>query len=450
MQATVFHFESAMFDRRGRRFRGTYRTEFSNRDPIVFTEELQFPTEIDAPTLEVIPEAILNTITAALHLILGISYWKAYAARSIDTGSYQLSPDEAAFWTQLYTIGMGEFFYRNRLDYRDYLAFPSNPDCARQCYTHPRRPRALTGIGGGKDSVVAVELLKKADVEQAGLQVEQFGQASTTDELVAAMGIPGFKIVRRMDEQLRSLPNAYNGHIPISAVYAFIGVAAAILYDYKYVVVANEHSANEGNVDYLGSTINHQWSKTIGFERMFRSYVRRSLTPDVEYFSLLRPLSELKIVELFTRYPRYFKIFTSCNRNFRMTSRSESRTKWCGSCPKCAFAFLLLAAHLDEKTVLEIFGKNLFADTALIPVYRELAGLAGHKPFDCVGTYDEARAALAMVHAKDSFVGTPVRALYEQEIARKDREITSTAANSPQFYPEHCIPDAFLPLVLSV
>jgi hypothetical protein len=31
----------------------------------------------------------------------------------------------------------------------------------------------------------------------------------------------------------------------------------------------------------------------------------------------------------------------------------------------------------------------MYEDTTLIPLFRELAGVDGHKPFECVGTNEE-------------------------------------------------------------
>jgi len=40
------------------------------------------------------------------------------------------------------------------------------------------------------------------------------------------------------------------------------------------------------------------------------------------------------------------------------------------------------------------------------PGYEEILGLAGHKPFECVGDYDEARAALRMAAEHDGWRAT--------------------------------------------
>src|SRR6185369_14524328 len=94
--------------------------------------------------------------------------------------------------------------------------------------------------------------------------------------VIKATKLPSLLISRQLDPKIfEKYPDSYNGHIPISAVLAWIGVFTAALYDYRYTIVANEFSSNFGNLEYKGETINHQWSKSQEFETLFQEYVRR-------------------------------------------------------------------------------------------------------------------------------------------------------------------------------
>jgi hypothetical protein len=62
----------------------------------------------------------------------------------------------------------------------------------------------------------------------------------------------------------------------------------AYLYDYKYLVLSNELSANSGNTLWNGFEINHQYSKSLEFEKDFKNYVEENISDDLKYFSLLR------------------------------------------------------------------------------------------------------------------------------------------------------------------
>jgi hypothetical protein len=196
-----------------------------------------------------------------------------------------------------------------------------------------------------------------------------------------------FEINRTIDPLLLEL-NSHgflNGHTPFSALLAFSSALAAIMTGRKYIALSNESSANESTVP--GSSVNHQYSKSIDFEGDFRWYLKKYIIPDLEYFSFLRPLNELQIARLFSGFPGYFSVFRSCN----VGSKTDT---WCGQCPKCLFTYIILSPFLDPAQVETMFGKNLLNDTALIPILNELTGVSRTKPFDCIGTIDEVNAAL--------------------------------------------------------
>lgn len=177
-----------------------------------------------------------------------------------------------------------------------------------------------------------------------------------------------------------------NGHVPFSASLAFISLLVATLTGTKYITVANEKSADEENVEYLGTKINHQYSKSFEFEADFNEYTHQYLMPDISYFSILRPLYELQIAKAFCKFPQYFSAFKSCNRYPKLGH-------WCGKCPKCLSIFLLLSPFLGIEKTTEIFGKNLFEDKSLLPLFKQMIGESIPKPFECVATYEETRVA---------------------------------------------------------
>ena len=373
---------------------------FTGEKNVDFTEKISFP-----PTKNIIPEALLKSIFDNLMLILGISYWKLYCPKEIVIESNFLTKEQAEFWNTVYTKGLGEFFYKNKIDFRGLVKFPFNENAVSVSVNFPRKDRSLLGIGGGKDSIVSAELLKESgkqlDLVTSGFPIQI--------EVAKVIGGKIINVFRQIDLKLLELnkeKGVYNGHIPVSVYYAFVLLLAAALFDYKYVLAGNEKSANYGNVEYLGEMINHQWSKSEEFEKLFQEYVRKFITPDIEYSSLLRKMTELQVVEKFVKYPQYFKVFSSCNRNFtllRSSSDEFRKGKWCWRCPKCLFVFISLAAFLPKQEVLDIFGKNLLEDKNLIPLFEELIGIRNFKPFECVGTPEEVREALRKIAEKGEF-----------------------------------------------
>ena len=368
---------------------------FTGEKNIDFTEKISFP-----PVKNKIPEAFLKSILDNLMLILGISYWKLYCTKEIIIESNFLTREQTEFWNTVYAKGLGELFYKNKIDFRGLVKFPFSEKIGSNPVNFPRRDRFLLGIGGGKDSILAAEILK-----EKGTDFDLFMADSRIQKEVGLLvGKNRLIFKRELDPRLFELnkeQEVYNGHIPISVVYAFLGLMFCAFYDYNNFVVGNEKSANYGNVEYLGEMINHQWSKSEEFEKLFRDYVKKFITPSIEYSSPLRDMTELQVVERFAKYPQYFKAFSSCNKNFKINNSGSN--KWCGECPKCLFVFISLAAFLPKKQVIDIFDKNLFEEKSLIPIFEELIGIRNFKPFVCVGTPEEVKEALEKIMGKGEF-----------------------------------------------
>ncbi|MDP3988606.1 MAG: hypothetical protein Q8P80_05705 [Candidatus Levybacteria bacterium] len=391
--------------------RASFFYELQNEgQTIKFEEKISF-----SPVQKEIPSEVLKPIFDSLLLILGVSYWKLYCPK-IELGSVLLNREQAEFWNKVYTKGLGEFFYKNKIDFRGLVHFPyEEKSSIHSDNTYHHSDRSLVFLGGGKDSIVTAEILKKQGKD---FDLFVLNNTSIHDVVVKTLDKKPIIIKREIDPKLFELNNqkgVFNGHVPISAVFAFMGILAATLYDYKYIIVSNERSANEGNVEYRGEIINHQWSKSFEFEKMFNGYLKKFITKDIHYFSLLRPFSELKITQLFSAYKKYFNQFTSCNRNFSINPKNMEG-KWCGSCPKCAFVFTALSAFLTKEEVLKIFGKNLFDEEKLLGVFKELLGMEKFKPFECVGTKEETKYAMYLVSKKGEFSNDPAIKMFEKEV----------------------------------
>lgn len=353
------------------------------------------------------PRPYFEQAIQALHIIGGISYYKTYLPKTIVLRTETLDAAQAEFWNAVYENGLGEFFYENKIDFRSLINFPTGKP---KRYEKPPAPkpsnRILVPVGGGKDSIVTIEMLRK---EGKDITLLRMGSHPLIDALIREMKLPCITVTRRISGELFAMnaAGALNGHIPITAYLSFLAVVVAELYGFDAIAMSNEKSADEGNVEYLGTTINHQWSKSAEFEELFCEYLRLYIDPALRYWSPLRDMTELQIVGEFAKYPQYFELFTSCNKNWKIAGERQQQ-RWCCTCPKCAFAFCLLAAHLPKTEVLRIFGKNLFDDASLLPLYRQLLGLEGFKPFECVGTPEETKEAFAMIRKRGEFKDSAV------------------------------------------
>ncbi len=378
------------------------------------------------PTLEIparpffnwdgIPEEQMQALAFQIGMTELVSYWKIACPKRVVVKPFGLTKSQKRFWTKLYYNGLGEFLYLNSITVSeaelmelqndediDALAFPSmsyraqGASVSMDGKTRHDMPsfsrinltleeKTLVPVGGGKDSVVTLECLRN-EMPVIPLIVNPRGATLNCVKTAGYKEDEFIVINRTLDPTMLQL-NAegyLNGHTPFSALLAFISILVAFGSRSKYIALSNENSANESTVP--GTNINHQYSKSIEFESDFRNYVAENLSDEVQYFSFLRPLSELQIAKLFAQCEAYHPVFRSCN----VGSKTDS---WCGHCPKCLFTWIILSPFLSREKLVAIFGKDLMADTSLQPILEELNGTAAVKPFECVGTVEEVRACL--------------------------------------------------------
>ncbi|CAK0885866.1 unnamed protein product [Prorocentrum cordatum] len=106
---------------------------------------------------------------------------------------------------------------------------------------------------------------------------------------------------------------------PWAALVAFDSVIVATALGFDTVAVGNERSANFGNGVFLEGAgerleVNHQFDKSLEFERAMHLYARKYLDPAVYYFSPLQQLWESQIAQIFCSRLRSFQgLFISCN-----------------------------------------------------------------------------------------------------------------------------------------
>lgn len=398
-----------------------------------FVETYTFP----APAGSLVASQRAAFLRALSHLFLaaGLSYYKIAAPSTvrIEVGVWTL--DEIEFHRRVLAKGLGEFCFMNNLapelwPFYEYQSSATKPVLEGLGL----RNAPLVPVGGGKDSCVSIEALRSAaligdtgdtnDRGQAGVANGRFAPTLITvnrypviQEVINDAELADLAVVRSLDlEQLRSLNDrgALNGHVPATAIVSLAVAACAILHGHDAVVMSNERSASEGNVEYRGVEINHQWSKSEEAEEMIAALLG-SITPELRYFSLLRPLSELGIARRFAQTcDRYLNSFSSCNAAFRLDpTRRVSR--WCGQCPKCQFVYLALATALPRSTVESIWGADLFT-TSSTEGFAALLGLTDWKPFECVGESGECRVALRLVLEQPQWQDHPVLAQLRSQV----------------------------------
>lgn len=458
----VFTYQSANWQVEGDRLQASFvffagENRFQHQVVVPLTRQISSDSQKKQSSKAVIDqsgERLIDQLVFSLGMVELLSYWKAFCSPIIEIQAGKLSDWQNHWWHTLLLNGMGEYFFVNQIDFTeedfvkivvtgqndhnaDIVSQPS--DGSTPDHVDHTQPEAINSnppssflipIGGGKDSLVTLEILKQFHQQSATspLSLLLINSTQAALDIADQANLPTITVSRQLDPHLLNLNHQgfLNGHIPFSASLAFISVLVAYLHSIDQVVLSNEASANEASLTYLNRPINHQYSKSFEFERKFREYVRDlsgldkqvATFPDgtlkppplrglrqvrcdspyssvqqdevdtlPQYFSLLRPLNELQIGRLFAEICQsYFSIFLSCNRG------SKTNT-WCGDCPKCLFAYLMLAPWLDEPTMITIFGQNLLLNEKLLPTLHALIGFSDQKPLECVGLREESLVA---------------------------------------------------------
>jgi hypothetical protein len=378
------------------------------------SDKFYFKPTLTIPDRKFYDYSIIDTegfknIVFHIGMIELISYWKATCSPKIIIKPNRLTISQIEWWKEVYFHGLGEFLFLNNIhtNVQDLFSISCETEAETELINLRLTNNYIVPVGGGKDSVISLEVLKAYDMLPFALNPNK----AITDTIQKA----GFAaeetsiIYRTIHPQLLELNEKgfLNGHTPFSALLAFISLLISALTRRKNIALSNEVSSNEATV--LKTNVNHQYSKSYAFEKNFRSYVKNYISDSINYFSLLRPLNEMQIAGIFSRFPQYFHSFKSCNKGRKSAS-------WCGSCPKCLFTYIILSPFIDQNLMINIFGKDLLNDMELLEPFNQLIGLEDEKPFECVGTIDEVNTSLHMITNKLPREETPLLLKYFQKV----------------------------------
>ncbi len=399
-----------------------FRMEFKFKlEPNIYFSPAVVIRGTPSSRIKKLPKKVLDNFVFHIGLAELPSYWKCATSPLIEIKAAHLNTYQLRWWKKLLLNGLAEFFYVNRIDPETmpFRIVSTNENKLGISTISPGRNvnrKYLIPVGGGKDSLVAIKLAKTMR-KKIGTMV--LGNVKASHNLIKACTLkPPVAIQRTIDETLLRLNTKgyLNGHTPFSSYLAFLSVFCAEIFDYGTVAAGNERSANEATLlsgdekinphtkrgaassasiktPRYGVGVNHQYSKSYEFEKDFRGYIKKYLTKEINYFSVLRPLYEIQIAKLAVQFPTELNVIRSCNLELKENS-------WCGKCPKCFNVFLLLYPFSDTDSLQQLFGKNLFEDQTLWKFVPELTGLKNKKPFECVATRRENVAALVLAYEK--------------------------------------------------
>lgn len=354
-------------------------------------------------------QALLNQALFLSFILIGTSYFKAHPTPHIQL-DFPLDAFQANFFTTVYTHGLSQFIYENKLPLSLLPNFKSTKNPPRITPLTYDGEGILSLQSGGKDSLLTAKLLQNRQKPYFAWYLS--GNKTYPAILKHLPGNPPLLLAQRhLDLKNLKKASGFSGHIPITYINQSLALIQALISGQNIILTSIGQEGDEPHTYLENLPINHQWSKTYFAEQLFQTYVKRYLSPDIHIGSPLRSLTEYQIAKLFTKHcwAEYKTQFSSCNlANYRQKTPLHIQTNsnlskkltsidlsWCGQCPKCANTYLLFAPHLPAKELRSIFNhQDLFENPTLQDTFKGLLGLDHHqKPFECIAEIDELRLA---------------------------------------------------------
>ena len=210
--ATRFVFSGCSYDRTSCIASLAYRFD----DGPEMVERVTFP---DAPwPADADRQQAFRAALEILHLVAGVSYYKAGLCQKFEFHNPAAAQAAGDFLQTLYVEGLAEFAWVNELDIESRIRFPQPQVANAAVATQLDLPeRALLALGGGKDSLVGLELMRCAGVECTPVFA---GNSPLVDEAAAAAGLPLLRFGRSIAPELIEMKKAgaWNGHVPVTAL----------------------------------------------------------------------------------------------------------------------------------------------------------------------------------------------------------------------------------------
>ncbi len=332
------------------------------------------------------------------------------APAAVDLGDFACfyTPEFERLWRYIVTKVWAQWRYENNLPHYASPHFTSQPLAVKIAPVRVQHGAVgvLSFCGGGKDSYVAMKLLERAHIPYASFAYSHsaYGPSEQQHDLIENLLSYSCPVKRHQLRAYDTLSDApLRRHYPKYATEGglivcetpasiFAALPVVLQHGYRYLVLANERSANAGNLiwDSTNEEVNHQWGKSLEAEGLLNDYLQSEFIVNSTYFSLLQPIHDVVIFNLLRRDGAGVTAAHSCN----------IRKPWCNRCPKCAYVWLNYMAYLDTKLVDSIFKANLFDLEENQRWFREMLGLADHTPFECIGQIEETRLAFELCRRK--------------------------------------------------
>ena len=166
---------------------------------------------------------ILEKIVFDIGMVELVSYFKCTCSPNVIIKAGYLNDYEKSFFKKLYYSGLGEFFYLNKINVKmeELISFKCEglnkglPKIDYKCNGN------LIAVGGGKDSIVSLEILKGDD--NACFIINPKSPTINTSKTAGYLDDDIIIVERVIDRKIVELNNQgfLNGHTPFSAIVAF-------------------------------------------------------------------------------------------------------------------------------------------------------------------------------------------------------------------------------------
>lgn len=344
-----------------------------------FLEVFRFPFPVRT-------EGAASAVLDLLAIVAMVSYAKAFAPCTVEAPEFALTGAGRALVESAFGDGMAEFAHTTGIEDPIVLGDSAHRSDVR---SEVSAGRPLIPVGGGRDSAVVATALLGLDPYLLSI-----GGSDAARHVAATLRRDLLVVERTVDPLIIELnaAGAPNGHVPVTAITMLASTVAAIALGSPVVVMANEASASNPTRTVGGRGVNHQHSKSLAFELLLDAALRSVGSPAV-CVSALRNASDTRIARVFAGHcTALHPEFVSCNRA-GVRDPAQRSQRWCGNCAKCRSIALSLAPHMSPAQVTAIIGADLLDDETQLQGFADLLD-ADRKPFECVQTVEEARAAV--------------------------------------------------------
>lgn len=345
--------------------------------------------------------------------VIGLSRFAAVLPARVDLTKYSkwIHPEVLTFLEKTFPHWSEHRYQVGRMDYKGAEIHVNREDLGTlvswpiwQIDSRSSK-KVLVASGSGKDSLLCAKLIERAGIDYDLITYlhSLYGETAEQDyifhRLSQSLAYQKHHTITIQDEyfswltdrlqrmRVREQLHAIGIHKPFRTeagevlFCAFMFAPVQVVHGLDVTIVGHEKSADAPNLidEISGEAVAHQWAKSFAGEKAVSSLLKRMFR-HVDCVSVTKPLYDVKIFKTLFRLAGDLPYVTnSCN----------IQKPWCCACEKCAYVFAGFAAFGDHQKTVKAFGKDLFQETHLLPIWRQLLGLEGYIPWECVGLAKE-------------------------------------------------------------